>query len=692
VTSLAVAMRRARKDPIARLIAAASAAGVKFRISGATLQVGGADALRPDDRALLRRYLPDVRVRLEPPAPELDLLEELDVEVEVIADAGRAREAIAALGPGALGFDVETMSRAANGSGRPWIQVTKDGRRAVHQPADKDDAGLDPFRAGPRLAQIYDSTVRTVFIIDLARVPVEVLQELEHRRLIIHNAAFELAMLGAQGVHLRNTYCTLLMARLALGAERGGLRLAEVAAEFLDGLELPKVEQVSDWSAERLSEHQIGYAAVDAVVALMLAKPLWEELDEGARLAFSIGNATVPAVASMRLVGIPFDRQIHEATIAAWERSYVEARDAFAAIIGGEIPPAGAQRCAWLEERMPPDMLARWPRTDTGLLRTRAADMERMAAVPGIRPLLEVIHWDKRLRSFGRTLLEKVGADGRLHMDLKPAWTKTGRCSCRDPNTQQLPPDVRAAVVAPDGRMLVIADLNQIELRVASELSGDEAMRQVFRDGGDMHTLNAEDFIGASLEPLPADEREIARSKAKRIGFGTLYGSGPGGLAASAWSMYRIEMTEAEAQTWKDRFYARYPRLRAWQNATANAAQVTGELRSVAGRPLRAAWEPVQPLKWTLCCNYPVQSSAADVMLIAMARVHAALEGRDAALILQVHDELVAECAAGEAPEVAALLEAQMTGAYLELFPDAPTLKLVDVAIRRCWAKPPKGA
>ena len=89
---------------------------------------------------------------------------------------------------------------------------------------------------------------------------------------------------------------------------------------------------------------------------------------------------------------------------------------------------------------------------------------------------------------------------------------------------------------------------------------------------------------------MPEDERNV-RSKAKRIGFGTLYGSGARGLVASAWSMYRIEMTEAEAQAWKDHFYARYPALRAWQTRTADAARATGVLRSVAGRPLRAEWE-----------------------------------------------------------------------------------------------------
>lgn len=447
---------------------------------------------------------------------------------------------------------------------------------------------------------------------------------------------------------------------------------------------------MSDWSAARSSESQYTYAAADAVVAQRIASKLWSELDEGARNAFKLGNATVPVVAAMRIAGVPFERTVHAQTIAAWEASYVEARDRFVALTGEEPPLHGRKRGEWLEARLPEDMRAWWPRTPTGRLRALSADLDRLAAVPAVRPLLEVITADKRLRSFGHSLLEKVSPDGRLHMDLQACATKAGRCSCSAPNLQQLPQDVRNAVIAPPGRMLVIADLNQIELRVAAELSGDENMRQIFRDGGDIHTLNAEDFIGSSLEALPEDEREIARGKAKRIGFGTLYGSGAGGLVASAWSMYRIDMPESEAQAWKDRFYARYPQLRAWQSRTANEARVTGVLRSIAGRPLRVEWEPIQPLKWTLCCNFPVQSSAADAMMLAMAKVHAALEGLDARLILQVHDELVVECAEAAAPEVEQLLMRHMTAAYLELFPDAPTLKLVDVASRKCWAKPPK--
>ena len=276
---IASAMQRTKKDPIAVLLAKATACGVRFRISGATLKIAGADALHRDDQACLRRYAEDIRLRLEPPAPTVDLLDQLDVEVEVITDAARAREALAALLAPAFGFDLETAPLSGNGSAMPWNGITKDGRRAVHQPAPESRDGLDPLRAMPRTAQIFDPTTATVLIIDFQHVPISVLKALEHKKLVIHNSAFEHAMLLAQGIRLRRTWCTLQMARLVYGAERGGLRLADIAAELLD-LELPKDEQVSDWRAERLSESQLGYAAADAVIAQRIADKLWVELDE----------------------------------------------------------------------------------------------------------------------------------------------------------------------------------------------------------------------------------------------------------------------------------------------------------------------------------------------------------------------------------------------------------------------------
>jgi 3'-5' exonuclease len=393
--SFAAAMRRAHKDPIARLLAAATAAGVRFRVSGATFVVDGADALYPDDQACLRTHVEDIRARLEPPAPEVDLLEEMDVDVEVITDPGRAEAVLTGLhGRGPLGFDIETMPRAGNGATAPWITITKDGRRAAHQPTLNDKTGLDPLRATPRLASVFDPRAGTVYILDFKHVPISVLAAIEDLPLFIHTAQFEHVMLAAQGIRLRRTSCTLLMGRLLYGAERGGLKLVDLVKDLSD-IDLPKAERTSDWAATRLSASQIQYAATDAVAHYHVGRALWEALDAGERRAFTLGNATVPAVAAMRLAGIPFSTEIHRTTIARWEREYAAARATFVALTGAEPPPQGRARSDWLEQRLPKDMLDRWPRTArTGLLRVRSADLDRLAEVPEVRPLLEVITAD----------------------------------------------------------------------------------------------------------------------------------------------------------------------------------------------------------------------------------------------------------------------------------------------------------
>jgi DNA polymerase-1 len=108
--------------------------------------------------------------------------------------------------------------------------------------------------------------------------------------------------------------------------------------------------------------------------------------------------------------------------------------------------------------------------------------------------------------------------------------TKTGRLTCTTPNFQQLPPDVRAAIVAPPGRLLVVADYNQLELRILAELSGDAGLRAEFASGGDVHRAAAAAICGIPLEAVTDAQRRAG----KAIVFGTNYGSGAKGLRASA--------------------------------------------------------------------------------------------------------------------------------------------------------------
>ena len=167
------------------------------------------------------------------------------------------------------------------------------------------------------------------------------------------------------------------------------------------------------------------------------------------------------------------------------------------------------------------------PRTETGTVSARSDLLKHLAHHEEIRPLLRVLRSDKRLRSFGHKLIEAISpVTGRVHPDFM-LGTKTGRLACSAPNFQQLPADVRPGIVAPAGRLLVVADYAQVELRVLAELSGDEALRAEFATGGDVHRSAAAAIAGIPPEQVTADQRRAA----KAIVFGTVYGSGAGASA-----------------------------------------------------------------------------------------------------------------------------------------------------------------
>ncbi len=239
-----------------------------------------------------------------------------------------------------------------------------------------------------------------VFLFDMQRVPIEALDGLWSRRLVAHNAAFDHGMLVGRPANL---FDSMQLAGLALGCEGGARRLANVSEKIL-GIELPKALQVSDWSAPRLSVSQLAYAAADAVVCHRTARQMWRMLGKRERRAFELQNAVVPIVANMRVRGCPFDPVTHAQTIQDWEIEHAEERERFRQLTGEE-PPDRARAGDWLEARLPPEDVAWMPRTKGGKLSARSEHLKHLAHHEEIRPLLRVLWSDKRLRSFGHSLL-----------------------------------------------------------------------------------------------------------------------------------------------------------------------------------------------------------------------------------------------------------------------------------------------
>ena len=161
-----------------------------------------------------------------------------------------------------VGFDIETTAPEV----RPAIALTRQGGIAANQPP-ASSVGLDPLRARMRLAQVYDGRGRA-FVFDLDRVPLGALAPLWRRQLVIHNALFELGFLMVAGIEPERVACTMQMAGLLLGTNKGCRTLAHAAEQYLGIEDLPKGLQTSDWGAKRLSPDQVAYAALDAVLAL----------------------------------------------------------------------------------------------------------------------------------------------------------------------------------------------------------------------------------------------------------------------------------------------------------------------------------------------------------------------------------------------------------------------------------------
>jgi DNA polymerase-1 len=671
---------RARTRKLEAVVAAMAEAGVAAVWAGAEFQLTGLDRLTTPDRELLDRLRPEIERHLAEPGsddPEA-LLELLGIEIEVVDDPAQAQRVIAAL-PGSVALDIETEPRES--SPPPALRLTKTGRRYVDQPpADTTGASLCPFRGKPRLLQVFDPNRGTVFVFDMHALTYADLIGLFDRRVLTHSM-FELVMLGAQGVELPDVIDTLQLASLVVGHAVGVRKLSNIAAAIL-GLELPKTLQTSYWAARNLSDAQLAYAAADATTTYRAGRRMYQQLGERERQAFWLANAAILPIARMQLRGLPFNRAAHEQWIADRQADYANARREFHELTRTEVPARAPATRAWLEVTLPAEALATWKRTPSGLLSTEAAELKKAGLDhPEVRPLLALREAEKRIATFGQPLLDAISATtGRVHGDFFLPLA-SGRTSCRSPNLQQLPVDVRAAVEAAPGKILLDADYGQIELRIVAELASEEVMRSVFAAGQDIHKLTAATILGVSVDEVTPAQRDMA----KPANFGLIYGMGAKTLREYAWSDYGLDWTLEQAAAIRSAFFELYPAIRFWQRARGRDAEQLGEVWSIAGRPRRAAWEPNGELWYTVALNHCVQGSGADVLLDAMARVDRELPGT---LILSLHDELLLEVAADQAEQAAkVVLAEQMTAAFSKWFPHASTVKLIEVKQISTWSE-----
>jgi DNA polymerase-1 len=283
-----------------------------------------------------------------------------------------------------------------------------------------------------------------------------------------------------------------------------------------------------------------------------------------------------------------------------------------------------------------------------------------------VRKVLEYRQFTKLKGTYVDALPTLIDPEtGRLHTSFNQTGAATGRLSSSNPNLQNIPiktelgREIRAAFIPRDGWQLVVADYSQIELRLLAHMSEDAVLIDAFRNGEDIHLRTAAEVMG--VPPMLVTRED--RNNAKAVNFGIVYGISGFGLAAN------LGISRKEAEAYIKAYFERYSGVRRFIDRTIATTRETGVARTLFGRErpipeMNSRNSNARGFAERTAVNSPIQGTAADLIKLAMVRIHAALKGMETKLLLQVHDELVLEAPVEELDRVKGLVRDEMEGAY----------------------------
>jgi DNA polymerase-1 len=430
-------------------------------------------------------------------------------------------------------------------------------------------------------------------------------------------------------------------------------------AEEADGqLELgaeDEAEAVQDPAAEARLVYELAKRQRESMKELDLEK-LMDEVE----------MPLVEVLATMERDGVMLDAKRLADINQGFERRIEELQADIYELAGGEFTIGSPQQLAEvLFEKLG---LTKKRRGKTGF----STDARVLGQIRDEHPIVAKIEEWRELTKLKSTYLdalpELIDPDTkRLHTTFNQTATATGRLSSTNPNLQNIPirsdegRPIRSSFVAPRGMRILSADYNQIELRILSHIAGEDALREIFARGEDIHTATAAEVLGADPKKVsPAD-----RSKAKMVNYGIAYGLSAFGLAD------RLNIEKEEAQAYIDRYFERFPAVQRYIDETIASAKETGYVSTLLGRrrpipELKSGRPQVRSQGERLAVNMPIQGTSADIIKIAMVNAHRALgaSGMKTRLILQIHDELLFEGPTEEMDAATDLVEREMTGAF----------------------------
>jgi DNA polymerase-1 len=449
--------------------------------------------------------------------------------------------------------------------------------------------------------------------------------------------------------------------------------LGSLATRHL-GLKTISYDEVTGKGANRISFAQVDveraatYAAEDADVTLRVHQTLAPRLQEDARLASLYRDIELPVAGilyRMERTGVLIDTAVLVQQSDVLGRRLMEIEAEAHALAGQPFNLNSPKQLAdilFTQQGLPVVK-----KTPSG---TPSTDEEVLAKLAEDYPLPKRLLEHRTLAKLKGTYTDKLPkmvnpSTGRLHTSYSQAVAVTGRLASSDPNLQNIPirtPEgrrIRTAFVAPSLHRLVSADYSQIELRIMAHLSNDAGLLHAFARGEDVHRATAAEVFGITPIEVTSEQRRAA----KAINFGLIYGMSAFGLAK------QIDVDRTAAQTYMDRYFARYPGVARYMEETRSLAREKGYVETVFGRRLwlpeiRSSNAGRRQGAERAAINAPMQGTAADLIKLAMIAVQGWLDAEQlhSRLIMQVHDELVLEVPASELATIKSALPPLMAG------------------------------
>ncbi len=508
------------------------------------------------------------------------------------------------------------------------------------------------------------------------------------KEVIGQNIKYDMKVLRRYGIHLERIGFDSLIAAYLL--DPGSLKdLNALAQRYLDRT-LRTYQELGQEDFRKVSiEEAADYSTAHAETVVCLREPLTEKLKADGlwQLFTEIELPLIPVLAEMELKGIWLDPKVLQEQGLDLRKQIEVLQSEMTRLAGGEFNPSSPKQVAEvLFDRLKLKPLKPIKKTKSGI----STNAQVLTELAEIHPLPELILRYRELEKLLGTYVEKLPGminpeTGRIHTTFNQSVTATGRLSSSDPNLQNIPVrtelggQIRRAFVAPPSRLLLGADYSQIELRVLAHLSGDPALTEAFKTGEDLHIKTASEIFNVSPEKVDARQRGIA----KRINFGIIYG-------ISAYRLAReLGLSQEEAKNYIDRYYARYAKVKEFIAEQIRLAEAQGYVSTMTGR--RRYLPEINSRNWARrsyeqrnAVNAPVQGTAADIMKLAMLRVHENLNKSRLRcdMLLQIHDELLFEVDEADAEKSSALIKQTMERA-MEL---SVPLK-VEVNLGRNWGE-----